>query len=231
MERERSIHPPAAPAAGRPALPPLPPLAGRRVRLRALRGEDASALAAAAAGPRDSYGHTVVPDGDASAAAYVARALAQQRNGQRWPLAVEFEGRLVGSTSFYEPERWDWPAGSRLQPGALDAVKIGHTWLAASAQRTGCNTEAKWLMLQQAFEGWGVQRVALCTDARNLRSRQAIERLGVPFEGVLRAQMPAVDGGLRDTAVFAATAADWPGLRAHLCTLLPDMDAGSGTAA
>lgn len=207
---------------------PLPPLVGNRVRLRALQVADADALAAAAAEGRDSYGHTAVPEGAASARAYIAKALDQQRRGQRWPLAVEFNGRLAGSTSFYEPEHWDWPPASALQAGALDAVKIGYTWLAASAQRTGCNTETKWLMLRHAFEDWGVQRVALCTDARNLRSRQAIERLGLRFEGVLRAQMPAVDGGLRDTALFAATAADWPALRVRLHTLLERCDAGSG---
>ncbi len=67
-----------------------------------------------------------------------------------------------------------------------DEVEVGGTWLAASVQRTPLNTEAKLLLLGHAFEMWGVHRVALATDARNERSRAAIERIGARFEGVLR---------------------------------------------
>lgn len=203
----------------------VPVLQGRSVLLRPLAADDGAALAAAAGESRASYGHTHVPgEGDAGAA-YVGKALQQRAQGRRWPLVIEFEGRAVGSTSFYEGERWDWPEASPLaRPGGLDAVKIGYTWLAHSAQRTGCNTEAKLLMLQHAFEAWRVHRVALCTDERNLRSRQAMERIGARFEGVLRAHMPAADGGLRNTALFAITAEDWPAVRAGLLARLGRSD-------
>ena len=73
--------------------------------------------------------------------------------------------------------------------------------------RTGANTDAKTLMLTWAFEHWRVLRVSLHTDARNLRSRVAIERIGATFEGILRAHRPAVDGGPRDSARYSITAA------------------------
>jgi RimJ/RimL family protein N-acetyltransferase len=95
-------------------------------------------------------------------------------------------------------------------------VEIGSTWLTEEAQRTAVNTHAKLLMLTHAFEGWEVRRVMLKTDARNMRSRTAIERLGARFDGVLRAHMPAFDGAVRDTAFYSILAAEWPDVRTGL---------------
>jgi RimJ/RimL family protein N-acetyltransferase len=95
-------------------------------------------------------------------------------------------------------------------------VEIGYTWLAASAQRTRCNTEAKFLLLQHAFETWEVHRVTIRTDERNQRSRAAIARLGAHFEGIRRAEKPGADGSVRDSAMFSIIAAEWPAIRARL---------------
>ena len=81
------------------------------------------------------------------------------------------DGRLVGCTRFLEMRRWR----GRPEP---DEVEIGGTWLAADVQRSAVNTEAKLLLLTQAFDDWHVDRVAIATDARNDRSRHAIERIG-----------------------------------------------------
>ena len=82
------------------------------------------------------------------------------------------------------------------------------------------STEAKLLLLTHAFEEWRVGRVALCTDARNERSRLAIERIGARFEGVLRHHRPSLGPGehgrLRDSALFAMTDGDWPDVRDRL---------------
>ena len=94
-----------------------------------------------------------------------------------------------------------------------DEIEVGGTWLNASAQRTGINTEAKLLLLQHAFEQWHVQRVAICTDARNDQSRRAIERIGATFEGVLRCHRrstrPDDVGRLRDTATYSIVIDEW----------------------
>ncbi len=95
-------------------------------------------------------------------------------------------------------------------------AEIGSTWLAASAQRTPANTEAKLLMLRHAFDGWGVQRITLKTDARNARSRRAIERLGAQFEGIRRAHVPATDGSIRDTAYYSVLPKEWPTVQGNL---------------
>jgi len=123
----------------------------------------------------------------------------------------------VGSTSYLGAERWRWPAGSpRQRTDRPDVVEIGATWLAASAQRTRCNTEAKLLMLAHAFDVWQVHRVSLKTDARNMTSRRAIERLGARLEGVRRADMPGSDGSVRDSAYYSIVRAEWPEVRQRL---------------
>jgi RimJ/RimL family protein N-acetyltransferase len=143
-------------------------------------------------------------------AAYVHEAVAEQQAGSVLPFAIRWvgTGALVGSTRFLDLACWD---------GAHPSVaEIGNTWLAASAQRTGGNTEAKLLLLTHAFETWHALRVTLKTDARNARSRAAIERIGGRFEGVRRAHMPATDGGVRDTAYYSILATEWPDARAAL---------------
>jgi RimJ/RimL family protein N-acetyltransferase len=88
--------------------------------------------------------------------------------------------------------------------------------LAASVQRTAVNTEAKLLMLRHAFDTWDAERITFKTDARNSRSRNAIERLGAHFEGIRRAEVPATDGGIRDSAYYSIVRAEWPAVRKGL---------------
>ena len=195
-------------------------LEGRHVRLEPLTPAHAPALVEAASGRRETYGFTVVPATLPEARACIETALADQAAGRALPFATlaRAGGRVVGSTRFGNIEFWAWPADSPYArpDGTPDVAEIGWTWLAASAQRTPINTEAKLLMLAHAFDVWRVHRVSLMTDARNQRSRDAILRLGARFDGVLRAARPASDGAIRDTAAFSILEAEWPAVRANL---------------
>jgi len=208
-------------------LPPLPPvtLRGRCVRLEPLSADHADALWAAVAHvPRETFALSCLPATPEEMRAYVAAALAGAATGAALPFAtVDARAeRVVGCTRFGNVERWTWSPGHAQQRGhdRPDAVEIGWTWLTPAAQRTAVNTEAKLLMLTHAFEGWGCHRVTLKTDARNVRSRTAIERLGAKLDGVLRAHLPAVDGGIRDTALYSILAAEWPAVKAALAARL-----------
>lgn len=192
----------------------LPVLSGALVRLEPLSPAHQADLAVAAEEDRGSYAFTEVPRAagvDAFLAAHAERAAA----GRMVPFAQirRADGRAVGCTSYYDPRYW---------PGRPDlcAVEIGWTWLAASAQGTGINTEAKLLLLDHAFEQLRVARVDFKTDARNARSRRALAGLGASFEGVLRAwspsRVPGEEGRLRDSAMFSIVAAEWPQTRAGL---------------
>ncbi|MFN0093831.1 MAG: GNAT family N-acetyltransferase [Dehalococcoidia bacterium] len=193
-------------------------LIGQHVRLEPLGHEHVASLVRAAGQDRATYGWTFVPEAnEAAMRLYVDKAIARRAAGAVFAFATFDQRRdtVVGSTRFAEIERFDWPEGD---PGsrAVDSVEIGWTWLAADAQRTAINTEAKYLMARHAFEVWGVYRLWLKTDSRNERSRQAIERIGARFEGILRSHARASVGGVRDTAVYAITEADWPAARAAL---------------
>jgi RimJ/RimL family protein N-acetyltransferase len=207
-------------------------LAGRHVRLEPLTREHVAPLMAVASGPRDTYGFTAVPTSAADMLRYVESALADQDARRAMPFATvdRGTGRVVGSTRFGNVDFWGWPAGSPLQRGeqAPDVVEIGWTWLAADAQRTAINTEAKLLMLTHAFEAWRVHAVKLQTDARNMRSRNAIERLGARLDGVLRVNRVAADGGIRDTATYSILESEWPRVKANLQSRLTR---GPGTPA
>jgi RimJ/RimL family protein N-acetyltransferase len=198
-------------------------LAGRHVRLEPLTLDHVPALVAAASESRATYLYSIVPDGEDAMRAYVNAALEARAAGEHLPFATvrAMDGHVVGTTRFSDLTPWTWPTGSANQRhGRPDVAEIGHTWLAASAQRTEANTEAKSLMLHHAFDVWEVHLVRLRTDRRNARSRAAIERLGARFEGVLRADRPGVDGTVRDSAFYSITRDEWPSVRDRLAALL-----------
>jgi RimJ/RimL family protein N-acetyltransferase len=194
-------------------------LEGHHVRLEALARGHIAGLAAASAADPSLYQWSPVPQGEDAAAQYVETALSWRAAGTAVPFAIvrRADGRVIGSTRFFDLERWAWPPGhasrGRRDP---DACEIGYSWLAREAIRTGANTEAKLLMLTHAFESWKVLRVCLHTDARNQRSRAAIERIGGKMEGILRAHRMAADYIPRDSVRFSIVAAEWPGVKERL---------------
>jgi RimJ/RimL family protein N-acetyltransferase len=168
-------------------------------------------LAEAAEENRGSYGFTWVPR-----AAEVAGYVREQRERVGLTPFAQIrlaDGKAVGCTAYWDQRTW-------ADSDRLRAIEIGFTWLAASAQGTGINAEAKLLLFTYAFETLGVVRVDLKTDARNARSRAAIAALGAQFEGVLRSWSPSwvagEEGKLRDSALFSVIEAEWPTVKSAL---------------
>lgn len=187
-------------------------LTGRVVRLEPLTEDHIDGLTFAASEDRSTYAYTAVPDGPEETASFVRALLSARAIGETIPFAQVrvSDGEPVGVARYLTLR------GHR--PGDVPyAVEIGGTWLAASAQGTAINPEAKLLLLTHAFEVWNVGRVDLKTDARNARSRAGIESIGATFEGVLRRWQPSLhageEGGLRDTAMFSIIASEWPRVR------------------
>jgi RimJ/RimL family protein N-acetyltransferase len=199
-------------------------LEGPLVRLEPLEHRHATDLASACEEDRGTYAFTWVPTA-LEVDAYIDAQLARAAAGKLVPYAVveKATGRAVGATAFWDPR--PWPDGR-----GLCAVEIGFTWLAASAQGRGINAAAKLLLFDHAFAGFGVARVDLKTDARNLRSRAAIESVGATFEGVLRrwsrSWAAGEDGTLRDSAMYSIVAEEWPERRAHLTGSVLAVDGG-----
>lgn len=181
-------------------------LAGTVVRLEPLAERHWAGLRAVAFEP-ELWRWTIDRlESDADLRAWLDRALEEAASGASIPLATveAASGRVVGSTRF----------------GHLDAenrhVEIGWTWIGGPWRRTAVNTEAKYLMLRQAFEGWGCHRVELKTDAINERSRRAIERLGARLEGTLRKYQRTQGGRMRDTVIYSILDTEWPDVKRNL---------------
>lgn len=207
-----SMERPRGPAESLPADPlDTGVLTGAKVALEPLGYRHLDGLVAASAHGGDLYRLSVVPRGADQMGQYIETALAGRDRGTSVPYAVRrvADGELIGSTRFWDIGYWAWERTPRLP----DTCEIGHTWLGPHAIRTGANPDMKLLMLTHAFETWGVQLVCLHTDARNERSRAAMERFGARFEGILRSHRPASDGGPRDSARYSVTAAEWPAVR------------------
>ena len=204
---------------------PLTPitLEGRFVRLLPLTNAHVRPLLSAAAGSRESFQYTWVPEPTtADVTRYISAAVAAFEAGAAHPFAtvrIDSPDTVVGSTRFLNLEYWPNATGHPSTRDFPDVVEIGSTWLSHDAQRTQVNTEAKLLMLTHAFETWEVQRVVLRTDARNAKSRANIERIGAKFEGTLRHHKHSTDGannGLRDTATYSIIREEWDVVKSSL---------------
>ena len=142
---------------------------------------------------------------------YVATALAERDAGTAMPyvVIVRATGEVIGSTRFANRVR------------EHQRVEIGWTWIGTPWHRTGINPEMKYLMLRHAFEVWHYNRVELKTDALNVQSRGAMEKLGAFYEGMLRCHMiVGADARVRDTVYYSITAEEWPAVKLRLETRL-----------
>ena len=136
----------------------------------------------------------------------IEKAFDEQERGESVVFATveRSSGKVIGSTRFMNIDR------------AHRRVEIGSTWIAPAWQRTAVNTEAKYLMLRHAFEVWNCFRVELKTDALNLKSRNAILRIGAKEEGTLRRQVITWTGRVRDSVYFSILDTEWPAAKSRL---------------
>jgi N-acetyltransferase len=137
---------------------------------------------------------------------WILDLLERQSQGTDLPFAVIHleSDRAIGATRFLD---------IRPQHRGLE---IGGTWYAAEFQRTAVNTECKHLLLRHTFEELGCIRVQFKTDLRNLRSQQALERIGAIKEGILRSHMITPEGIVRDSVYYSILEAEWPAVKADL---------------
>ncbi len=178
-------------------------LAGAHVVLEPLEERHRDPLAAAAASSPESFRYfTAVLAEPEHFGLWFARALA----GPDLPFATlePASGRLLGSSWLmtHVPEH--------------RRIEIGNTWLVSSAWGGGANTEAKYLLLEHAFERIGVRRVEFKTDALNARACAALAALPAQFEGIHRRHMLVRGGENRDSAWYSVVEEEWPEVRAAL---------------
>lgn len=134
---------------------------------------------------------------------FVSDSLVDRQRGFRYPFVIfdKQENLYAGSTSIANVSNKD----KRLE--------IGWTWIGRDFQRTGLNRTCKFLLLSYAFEELGFERVEFKTDARNVASRTAIEKIGGQYEGALRSHTVMNDGFRRTTVYYSILKDEWPGLK------------------
>lgn len=140
----------------------------------------------------------------------VSGALSARATGAEFPFVIidQESDNIVGSTRFLDisvPNRH---------------LEIGWTWLVPTVWRTRINTECKYLLLKHCFETLRTIRVQLKTDGRNVRSQQAIERIGAVKEGVLRKHRVMPDGYIRDSVYFSVIDDEWSSVKERLESML-----------
>ncbi|MBJ6367223.1 GNAT family N-acetyltransferase [Snuella sedimenti] len=174
-------------------------LEGNKVLLEPLDMSHKNALLRAASdGKLWELWFTSVPS-EETIDSYIENALIEKLNGKGYPFVVveKSTGTIIGSTRYCNAT----PEHRRLE--------IGYTWYAKTYQRTGINTECKYLLLKHAFEKLRCIAVEFRTHWHNVRSRAAIARLGAKQDGVLRNHKLSADGSYRDTVVFSITDQEW----------------------
>jgi RimJ/RimL family protein N-acetyltransferase len=186
--------------------PPEVPLEGSLVRLEPLVEEHREPLRSVAGHPEiwEWIERTLPEEDDGFDKWFESRLLARKLGEEHAYATLTASGSPLGSSSYLAPRP------------IHDGVEVGWTWLTPSAWRTGANVEAKLLMLGFAFEQLGCMRVELKTDARNQRSRGAMEALPATFEGIFRKHMLMPGIGVRDSAYFSVVDDEWPAVRQNL---------------
>ncbi|HMG11898.1 MAG TPA: GNAT family protein [Gemmatimonadaceae bacterium] len=195
-----------------PATPALEPvvLEGSVVRLEPMTLDHLSGLTEVGLDPEIWRLTTVMIQTAEEMRGYLESALELQRAGATLPFVTieRSTGRVVGSTRFGNYD----PANRRIE--------IGWTWIARPWQRTAVNTEAKYLMLTQAFEKLHCVRVELKTDVLNKPSRKAMLRIGAIEEGVLRKHTLMWTGRYRDSIYYSILDEEWPDVKKQLERML-----------
>lgn len=185
-------------------------LEGRHVRLAPMQTHHVDALWSAAQDPKTwEFSSAVIRNAD-ECRKYVETALSWLAAGSAVPFVTmdRASNQVIGSTRFANIDRPNKRA------------EIGWTWLNPKWWRTAMNTEAKYLMMRHAFEEWKLMRVEFKTGHKNVRSQDAIERLGGVREGTLRKHMIQPDGSIRDSVYFSVLDDEWPAVKLRLEKML-----------
>ena len=181
-------------------------LKGKLVTLIPLKREHRDALLKASSdGELWNLWYTSAPSSK-TIDAYLDNAFSEQEAGRALLFAVVDNAtqKIIGTTRYCNADNLN------------NRVEIGYTWYAKSYQRTGVNTECKYLLLSHAFEALNAIAVEFRTHWHNQASRTAIARLGAKQDGILRNHQKNAEGIYRDTVVFSIIDQEWPTVKKGL---------------
>ncbi len=175
-------------------------LENERVLLRPLVADDYQFLLPFAINEPDLWKYSLVtPAGAEGMKTYIDSTLKNKTAGSEYPFIIfdKKENEYAGSTRFYDIQQ------------SFQSTQLGYTWYGEKFQRTGLNRNCKFLLLQFAFEEWGLERVEFRADANNKRSVDAMKAIGCTVEGILRSHTPTYMGIRRNSIVLSILKDEW----------------------
>ena len=180
-------------------------LAGTTIQLEPLTSLHAAALQQAANDER-IWIYMPVSACGANFTAWFEDALSKQTQGTQFTYVIRrrADNTVIGSRAYYDMD---------LHHKRLE---VGYGWFIPAVWGSVYNHESLWLLFQNAFEHWGMNRIQISTDPRNKRSYNALKKLGATAEGLLRQHMRHHHGLITDTAVFSILATEWPAIKLTL---------------
>lgn len=175
-------------------------LEDEHVLLRPLYAGDYEYLLPFALNERDTWHYSLLrAAGEDGMRNYIDVALAAKAKGTEFPFIVfnKATSEYAGSTRYYDINL------------PFKTLQLGYTWYGERFRGTGLNKHCKYLMLQFAFEKLGIERVEFRADANNARSIAAMKSIGCTVDGILRANMPTLEGPRRDSIVLSILKDEW----------------------
>jgi N-acetyltransferase len=179
-----------------------PILENERVLLRPIKEDDFEHLLPFSLNEPDTWKFGLITcAGEENLRNYIHSAVKNMEEKKEYVFIVfdKKANRYAGSTRFYD-----------IQPD-YSYTQLGYTWYGKEFQRTGLNRHCKLLLLTYVFEEWGLERLEFRAHAKNERSIEAMKAIGCVVEGILRSQMPTVDGTRRDSIVLSILKDEWFG--------------------
>ncbi|MES1216076.1 MAG: GNAT family N-acetyltransferase [Bacteroidota bacterium] len=177
-------------------------LEDERVLLRPLTADDYNLLLPFAINEPEIWKYSFASPASAEGMkAYIETTLKNKTAGIEYAFIVfdKANNAYAGSTRFYDIQQ------------ANQSTQLGYTWYGKQFQRTGLNRHCKLLLLQFAFEQWGLERVEFRADANNNRSVEAMKNIGCTVEGILRSHAPTFSGVRRNSIVLSILKDEWFG--------------------
>ena len=179
-----------------------------RVMLRPLQMSDVDHLLEFAISEAELWKYSYVRAGGSreNLENYIEIALKAKDNKAEYPFIVfdKKTQQYAGSTRFYDIQL------------KHQTLQLGYTWYGKDFQGTGLNKQCKYLLFQFAFEKMGMERVEFRADNNNARSIAAMKSIGCIVEGVLRSNLPKVEGGRRNSIVLSILKDEWPEVKRNL---------------
>ena len=171
-----------------------------RVLMRPLQSEDLKFLLPFAENEPDTWDFSLVSAaGKNGMTNYVEYAVRQLQLKKEYPFIVfdKVANAYAGSTRFYD-----------IQLDFATTI-LGYTWYGRDFRLTGLNRHCKFLMLNFAFEEWGMERVEFRADLRNEKSIDSMKKIGCTVEGIFRSRYPMISGGRKDSIILSILKNEW----------------------